>query len=316
MSIVFFGTPRFSIRSLEALTGAGERIEAAVTRPDKPVGRKRVLTPTPLKEAALRLGIRVLTPGSMKDEGFAVELRAIRPEFIVVVAFGRILTREVLEIPRRGTVNVHASMLPRWRGASPVAHAIIHGDAETGVTTMLMNEGLDEGDVLMMQKTAITDEDTLGSLEERLSKVGAALLVRTLKGMRDGSLKPSPQSGEPTFAPPLKREDGRVDWSRPARDIFNLIRGTHPWPGAYCHMGGTRVKLIKAAPADEGGGPGAPGGLGGPGEIVGASAQGIKVGTGEGILEIRELQPEGKRPMAAGAFLAGRRLGAGDAFDA
>ncbi|GAB4388284.1 MAG: methionyl-tRNA formyltransferase [Thermodesulfovibrionales bacterium] len=304
MSLVFFGTPVFAIPSLKALLDSGEKVEAVVTQRDKKQGRGRRLMPPPVKEFALERGLRVLQPAALRDEALERELASLSPEVMVVVAYGKILPPALLRIPPMGVVNVHASLLPRYRGASPIAWAIMNGEAETGVTTMLMNEGLDEGDVLLAESVRIEDEDTAGSLSERLSAVGARLLVETLRGMREGSVRPAPQAGEPSFAPPFKKEDGRVDWSRPARELYNFVRGMDPWPGAFSSLSGERIRLLRVRPAE---------GRAGPGEIV-LRDGGILVGTGDGLLAIEELQPEGKRPMAAAAFLSGRKVRGGEVF--
>jgi methionyl-tRNA formyltransferase len=305
MPVVFFGTPAFAIPSLRALIESGEKIEAVVTRPDAPKGRDRAPSAPPVKELALKHGLRVLQPRSMKDEGFVKELRDISPEFLVVVAYGRILTREIIGVPTVAPVNVHASLLPRYRGASPIAWAIINGDAETGVTTQIIKYELDTGDILLQEKTGIADEDTTETLSERLSVIGADLLVRTIKGLRDGTITPFPQAGEPTYAPPLKKEDGLMNWNRTARELFNFARGMHPWPGAYSFLHGERLRLAKVGLVP---------GEGAPGRIAKAEGDELLVGTGEGLLSIIELQPEGKRPMAARAFLQGRDVVEGDVF--
>jgi methionyl-tRNA formyltransferase len=299
MSIVFFGTPLFSVPSLEALMESGEEVSAVVTRPDKRRGRGGRISPSPVKEAALKRGLRVLQPKSMKDEAFIGELRAIGPEFIVVVAYGRILTQQVLDVPSLGPINLHASLLPKYRGASPIAWAIINGEEETGLTTMFITLELDEGDTILQEKHRIYEDDTTESLGRRLSLDGGPILLRTLKGLRDGSLKGVPQTGEPSHAPLLRKEDGRVDWSKSAREVYNFVRGMHPWPGAFCFIGGERVKLLRAGCIE---------GEGEPGRILSFAGDGIRVGSGSGVVYIYELQPEGKGPMPARAFVQGRKI--------
>lgn len=301
MPLVFFGTPSFALPSLNALLEAGEKVEAVVTQRDKRKGRGHALSPPPVKEFALERGLGVLQPLSMKDEEFLRVLGGIGPEFIVVAAYGRILPKRILDIPTGGAINVHASLLPKYRGASPVARAIINGERETGVTTMLMSEGLDEGDIILQESMPIEEDDTTESLSAKLAAMGGPLLVRSLRGLREGTLVPRPQAGQPSFAPPLKKEDGRVDWSKTARELYNFVRGMHPWPGAYCYIDGERVRLTKVTPVEGGGRPG---------EIVSAGET-ILAGTGGGLLSIEQVQPEGKRPMAAGAFLRGRKTGKG-----
>lgn len=299
MSVVFFGSPLFAVPSLKSLLDAGEKIEAVVTQTDKPVGRSREPVPPPVKEFALERGLRVMQPASMKDETFLSELESIRPEFIVVVAYGRILTQRVLDAPSIAPINLHASLLPKYRGASPIAWAVINGERETGLTTMVISLGLDEGDILLQERHEIRDDDTTESLAKRLSGAGGPLLVKTLKGLRDGSVKPVPQEGEATYAPILKKDDGRVDWSKPAMELYNFVRGMHPWPGAYTNIDGARVKLLRVR---------ANPGWGEPGVVKNVTRDSFTVGAGDGTIEILELQPEGKRPMYARSFMLGRRL--------
>lgn len=299
MSIVFFGTPRFAVPSFNSLIEAGEEVAAVVTRVDRRRGRRGRPEPSPVKETALKQGIRVLQPASMKDERFISELRSLRPEFIVVVAYGKILSKEVLDIPSIAPINLHASLLPRYRGSSPIAWAVINGEEETGLTTMLVTEGLDEGDVLLREKFKIREDDTAETLGLRLAEAGGPLLLRTLRGMRDGSVRPVPQAGEATYVPMLKKEDGKIDWSRSARGIYNFVRGMHPWPGAFCFVEGRRTKLLRVRPLE---------GQGKPGEVVEVTNDAFTVGAGGGLIEVLELQSEGKRPMRAGQWLRGRKI--------
>ena len=299
MSVVFFGSPRFAVPSLKGLIEAGEKIQAVVTQTDKPVGRSQKPKPPAVKEFALDAGLKVLQPASMKDELFMSEIETIKPEFIVVVAYGRILPSRVLKAPSVAPVNLHASLLPRYRGASPIAWAVINGDAETGLTTMVMTEGLDEGDILLQERHEILEDDTAESLALRLSEAGGALLVRTLKGLREGSIKPVPQGRQTSYVPMLRKDDGRVDWSKPAREIYNFVRGMYPWPGAFTYMEGARVKILKAK---------AVAGGGARGRVLKVGRESFYVGTGDGVIEVLELQPVGKKPMSAKAFLQGRKL--------
>jgi len=302
MSVVFFGTPRFAVPSLEYLISQGEDVRAVVTRPDKRRVRGRAPEPSPVKDIALKHRIEVFEPRSMRDEGFLSALRGIRPEFSVIVAYGRILTKEIIDIPARGTINLHASLLPRYRGASPIAWAVINGEKETGLCTMVVSEGLDEGDVLLAERFPIGEEDTTETLSERLSLAGGPLLARTLREIREGKLKGTPQQGEPSYAPLLKKEDGRIDWSKPAREIYNFVRGMRPWPGAFCFIKGERVKLLRVLAVE---------GRGEPGRVAEATRHSLKVGAGTGLVEVLELQPEGGRPMPARDWLQGRRLAEG-----
>lgn len=308
MSVVFFGTPQFAVPSLEALFEAGQDIKAIVTRPDSPKGRSKKPMPPPVKERAMALGVnKILQPMSLKDKGFLLELSSLCPEFVVTVAYGKLLTAQVLETAQRAAINVHASLLPKYRGASPIASAIMHGNTQTGVTTMLMAEGLDEGDVLLMEQEPIQPNDTTGSLSERLSHRGAALLVRTLSELRAGTLKPVGQQGEPSYAPLLKKQDGRVDWSKTAAEISCFVRAMTPWPSATSTVLGESVKILKATPA-EGGGDGPPG------TVMHTTGEAIFVAASEGQLRIAELQPQGKKPMPARAFLQGRKIIKGSLF--
>ncbi len=299
MALVFFGTPQFAVPSLRALLDSGEELALVVTQPDRVKGRGHVLAAPPVKEVALATGLAVSQPARIRDEEFYRELSLLDPEFIVVVAYGKILPREVLNIPRRGCINVHASLLPRYRGAAPIQRALMNGEKVTGITTMLMDEGLDTGDVLLSSHEDITEKDNAETLAIRLSALGARTLIETLRGLRDGTIRPVPQKGEASFAPPLTKDEGKIDWNMSAEEIQNLVRGTYPWPGAYCDIKGHRVRLVRVRSLE---------GIGQPGRIEKASGGEILIGTGRGLLMIEELQPEGKRVMSAGAFLAGRRL--------
>lgn len=303
MSILFFGTPQFALPSLQALLDAGEDIALVMSQPDKPQGRGHLLSAPPVKELALEHGIPILQPTRMRDPELHARLRSYQPEFIVVVAYGRILPLEILNIPARGCINVHGSLLPRYRGAAPIQWSIINGDAETGVCTMLMDEGLDTGAVLHCDRISIAPDDTTATLFDKLALVGARTLVRTLQDIRAGKVAPKPQEGEVVLAPPLKKEDGRIDWTKSASVLANQIRGMNPWPSAFCFLGSERIKVVKAH---------AEPGAAAPGLAVKASSGILRIGTGKGLLQIDELQPDGKRAMTASAFLAGRRLQEGN----
>ena len=298
MSIIFFGTPEFALPSFWSLINSGEEISLVVTQTDKLKGRGHKLSPPPVKTAALEAGIRVAQPGTLRDDKFIEALRFLKPEFIVVIAYGKILPDAILETPEHGCLNVHASLLPNYRGAAPIAWAILRGDERTGITTMLMDEGLDTGPILLQQETDISRDDTAGSLSVRLARLGASLLIETLKGIRDGSVKPRVQSGEASYAPPLRKEDGLIDWSRSAVEISNFVRGMQPWPSAYCTLEGARVTILKAEPLE---------GSGLPGTVIRSSKGELVIGTGKGLISLLELQPSGKRPMPASAFLLGRK---------
>jgi len=302
LSIIFFGTPEFAVPSLKSLMGSGEDVSLVVTRTDKVKGRGHTLSPPPVKVTAQEAGIRVLQPDTLKDELFLRELLSIDPEFIIVVAYGKVLPRTILDLPLRGCINVHASLLPKYRGAAPIAWAIIRGDERTGITSMLMDEGLDTGSILLQREIEISKEDTTGNLGRKLSDLGASLLIETIRGIRDGSVQPVPQAGETSYAPLLNKEDGCIDWSRSAGELFNFVRGMQPWPGAFCHIGNERVTLLKTMPAD---------GEGTPGVISGIEKDAFLIGTGRGLLSILELQPAGRKPMSASAFVHGRKLAEG-----
>lgn len=305
MRIVFFGTPAFAIPPLNALLQSGEEVVAVVTQTDKLKGRHRIPSPPPVKEFAMNRDIKIFQPTGIKDSGFLNELTSMRPDIIVVVAYGRILPAQILRLPLHGCINVHASLLPKYRGAAPIQWAIINGEKKTGITTMLMDEGLDTGDILLQEETEITDDDNTETLSKRLAEIGASLLLKTVNGIKDGSVKPTPQVGTPTYAPPLKKEDGRLDWSKAAAEIFNFVRGMYPWPCAYCYLNKERIKITKVKVLE---------GIGMPRRIEKADEE-LTVGTGKGLISIIELQPEGKRPMFTKAFLQGRRLKEGVFFD-
>lgn len=308
MRIIFFGTPDFAVPSLRALLDSGDEVVAVVTQPDRAKGRGRRLAQPPVKELAMSRGIPVMQPAGIRTASFYEELSLLRPEAIVVVAYGKILPSAILKLPPLGCINVHASLLPSYRGAAPIQWAIIKGEEKTGVTTMLMDEGLDTGDVLLQEETWISDEDNAKTLSKRLSELGAYLLAKTLDGLRKGSLKPRPQTGNPSFAPPLKKEDGRIDWSLPASRISGLIRGTYPWPGAFCYLNGDRIVVVKVGVHDSEE-------VGPPGRIERIGPEDVLVSTGRGILSIIEVKPEGKNSMPAPSFMHGRRLNEGAFFD-
>jgi methionyl-tRNA formyltransferase len=302
MSIVFFGTPRLAVPSLEYLIQAGEDVRAVVTQKDKRRTRRGEPVPSPVKESALRHDMPVLQPASMKDEGFLGELRGLEPEFIVVVAYGKILSQAVLDAPSVAPINLHASLLPRYRGASPIAWAIINGECETGLTTMFITRELDTGDIVLKERMEIREEDTTESVSLRMAERGGPLLAKTLDGLRDGSLRGIPQEGESTYAPLLTKEDGHMPWSKPSRKLYNFVRGMHPWPGAFTFLDGLRLRILRARASEE---------EGEPGVIRHVSKESFSVGCGKGMLEIQELQPEGKRAMSAAQFLSGHEVKAG-----
>lgn len=306
--IVFMGTPEFAVPCLKALIESGEEVVSVVTQPDKPKGRGKMLTLPPVKGLSLKYNIPVLQPEKIKDETFINALRDLLPDIIAVVAYGKILPKTILNIPPKGCINVHASLLPKYRGAAPINWAIINGEKETGITTMLMDEGMDTGDMLLSERVEISDDDTADSLHDRLKYVGAALLIKTIKGLESGDLRPIKQDdSQATYAPMLKKEDGRIDWTMNGEEIRNLIRGLNPWPGAYTRWEGKQIKLFKGTVAA---GHGAE-----PGVITGVSQDGICVATGKGDLLITELQPENKNRMSAAEFIRGYRIAKNQIFD-
>lgn len=312
MAIIFFGTPQFAVPSLKALIDEKEDIAFVVTQPDRVRGRGHVLSSPPVKELAISCGLNIIQPVKIRDEDFYEKLRSINPEFIIVVAYGKILPEEILNIPKLGCINVHASLLPKYRGAAPIQWALIKGERVTGITTMRMDKGLDTGDILLKAELEIIDDDTSETLFEKLSELGAKTLIETIKGMKEGKIKPVPQTKEASYAPPLKKEDGKIDWNRSADELFNFVRGVYPWPSAYCYLNSERIKIIRVRRQKEflksrktfwGAGEAVPG------KIIKASDGELIVETGKGFLVIEELQPEGKKVMSAMAFLLGRQAG-------
>jgi methionyl-tRNA formyltransferase len=310
LRITFFGSGAFAIPSFEALLDAGHDLAALVTQPDKEKGRGRVLAPPPLKPVAEARGVPVRQPRGLRDAGTQEALRALAPDLQVVVAFGRILPGAVIDVSPGGTVNVHASLLPRYRGAAPVQWAIVNGETETGVTTMLIDEGLDTGPLLMSRPTPIGEDETAVELEARLARLGADLLLETVRAIADGTATPRAQDHRlATSAPIIRKEDGRLDWRRSATDLARRIRGFHPWPGMTARHRGRELKVLRARPE-------AQGAEAAPGTVAATDAGGVVVVCGGGTrLRLLEVQPESRRAMPAAAFAAGARIVAGDRFD-
>jgi methionyl-tRNA formyltransferase len=306
MRVVFLGSGSFAIPSLEALLEAGHDVAAVVTQPDREKGRGRALAPPPLKPVASARGLKILQPRRVREPEAVAALRALAPEIQVVVAYGQILPRSVIDVAPRGTVNVHASLLPRYRGAAPVQWAIVNGETETGVTTMLIDEGLDTGPILLAETTAIGAEETADVLESRLAVQGAELLLRTLKGLERNRIAPRPQdAARATLAPLIKKEDGLIDWSRSAETIARRVRGFHPWPGAHTSWHGRGLRVLRARAAA--------GGAGAPGTVLAIDRDGLVVAAGEDTaVRLTEVQPESRKPMPASAFAAGARLAPGE----
>ena len=317
MQVVFFGTPDFAVLPLQALLDSGHDVIAVVTQPDRQSGRGRRMKPCPVKVKAQKAGLRILQPQKARYPGFIDELKILSPAVIVVVAYGQILPSGIIHLPEYGCVNIHASLLPKHRGAAPINRAIINGEEKTGITTMLMDEGMDTGPVLLQEETDIMPEDTAGSLSQRLSKIGADLILPTLQGLEDGSLKPEPQAGEASYAPLLKKSDGLIQWSKSAEELYDFVRGMNPWPGAYAFVEGERVKILKSAPVCLPGKNSSGGAAGNDeaGVIVKAAKNELVISAGSGGLSLLEIQPAGKPVMPVKAFLQGRRLREGMRFD-
>ena len=308
MRIVYFGTPDFAVAPLRALSEAGHEIVLVVTQPDKPRGRGHAMQFPPVKEEAIRLGIPVAQPERARDADFIDLLRAKKADLFVVTAFGQLLPKEILELPRYGCVNIHASLLPAYRGAAPIQWAIIDGQRISGITTMQMDEGLDTGDILRRYPLELSPEETSGSLFAKLEVLGAEAILDTVKGLDSGSIVPETQ-GETTtaYAKMLRKEMGNLDFSQDAACILRLIRGLDPWPGTFSYLKGKMIKIRKAEHGGDSAGHK-------PGEVLAADERGLLVQTGDGALRITELQPEGKKPMAASAWLRGTSVCAGDCF--
>jgi len=306
MRLVFMGTPDFAAASLEALLRSDDSVVGVVTQPDRPKGRGHILTPSPVKLLAQREQIPLLQPFKMKEPEFLHALAGWKPDLIAVAAFGRILPPVLLSLPPRGCINVHGSLLPKYRGAGPIQWAIINGETETGITTMLMDEGMDTGAMLLQEAVPITPDDTAGTLSPRLAELGGRLLVETIAQLKAGTLVPRPQdTSQATLAPLLKKEDGVIDWALPAIALGNRVRGLSPWPGAYTTVAGGNSWTICRALA-------LPGPVTKPpGVIVALSNEAIHVATGDGVLAVMELQPANSRRMAVAQYLAGHPIAVG-----
>lgn len=301
------GTPQFAVPSLTMLLERGYEVVGVVTQPDRPKGRKKTLTPPPVKEAALLHGLPLLQPERMRSPEAVGAVSELKPDLIVTAAYGQILPKAVLKLPRLGCINVHGSLLPKYRGGAPIQRSIMNGESVTGVTIMYMAEGLDTGDMISRVEVPITDEDTSGTMFEKLSAAGAALLAETLPAIESGTAQAVPQRDEEaTYAPNLTREDERIDWSRSARELFNQVRGLSPLQGAFTHLSGDVFKVWACRPLAQGQASAAAGAA--PGTVLGTSADGIAVQTGNGVLLLTEIQPAGKRMMNAGEWLKGARL--------
>jgi methionyl-tRNA formyltransferase len=295
VKLVFMGTPPFAVPSLEGAVEAGHEVVAVFTQPDRPKGRGHKDAMPPVKEAALRLGLAVHQPERVRRPEIVEQLRAMAPEAMVVVGYGQIIPKAILDIPPQGIINVHASLLPKYRGAAPIQWAIAHGETRTGVTTMRINEGLDTGDMLLKWETAIGAEENAVELGQRLAAAGAELLMQTLGGLAD--IRPEPQDdSQATYAPILKKEDGKIDWQLSAQEILNRIRGFEPWPGGYGFLRGQRLQIWSASTGELKLAPG----------TLRATHHALYAGCGrDESIELREVQLEGKKRMPVAAFLNG-----------
>jgi methionyl-tRNA formyltransferase len=306
LKVLFYGTPEFALPTLEALL-EHHPVVAAVTQPDKPAGRGRHVSPPPVKERARAAGIPVLQPPRLRDPGWAERLAEFDAEVAVVVAFGQILPKTVLDVPRRGSINVHASILPRYRGAAPIAWAIMRGEAETGITTFQMDPGMDTGDMLLTESTAIGAEETAGELSARLSRLGARVLLRTLDAL--DALSPIPQDhAQATLAPRLKKEDGWLRLGEPARQLVNRVRGCNPWPGAAVTTPVGRLLIWRAAAVPHAT-------RAEPGTLVTSGPDALCIATGDGLLLPVQVQPENRKAMTWEDFLHGSRMGPGERIE-
>lgn len=300
------GTPEFAVPTLRALQHSRHEVALVVTQPDRPQGRGRKLSASPVKRAAAQLGHRVFQPQSLKNDAVLQRLASEKPDFLVVIAYGHILSPAHLALARIGAINIHASLLPKYRGPAPIQWAIINGERETGVTTMLMDEGLDTGDILLTAAEPIGSEDTAATLHDRLAVIGAALLIETLDAFSADALTPATQDARlATYAPLLKKNDGHIDWRKPAGRIEAFIRGVTPWPGAFAFLNGKRLKVFRSQPLD------ARSDLP-PGTVLGRFPGELAVATGEGVLSILEIQGASGKRLGIEDFLRGHPISPGE----
>src|SRR5512134_731127 len=306
MRIVFAGTPEFAVPALIAVAAA-QQVARVLTQPDRPAGRGLTATASPVKQAAARLGLPVLQPATLKAPDVQAELRALAPDALVVAAYGLILPQAVLDIPRLGAINIHASLLPRWRGAAPIQRALLAGDRETGISIMRMEAGLDTGPVLLREAVAIGPDDTAGTLHDRLAALGAQLVVAALDGLARGTIAATPQPAEgATYAVKLSKHEARIDWTRPAAELERQVRAFNPFPGATARLRGTEIKIWRAAVADA---------AGEPGVVLALDSAAIVVACGCGALRLEALQRAGGKRLPAREFLRGFALAAGERFE-
>lgn len=300
MKIIFFGSGAFGLPSLEGLIKAKENLVAVITAPDKPKGRGLKLKETPIKEKATSYNLPVFQPEDTKEPHFRETLSSLNPDMGILIAFGSILNREIIALPKMGIINLHPSLLPKYRGSAPLPRAIIKGEEETGNSIIKIDEGIDSGEIILQKRAKIKPEDTAGSLSERMAREGAFLLLKAISLVKEGNLELKTQDEkEATFAPKLKKSDGLINWGKEADEIYNLVRGLNPWPSAYTFLEGKRLKIWETEVKE---------GQGKPGEIIGTDENGIWVGCKKGSLLIKSLQLEGKRKMSASEFLRGHSL--------
>jgi methionyl-tRNA formyltransferase len=304
--IVFMGTPEIAAVTLQILSDGSDPVVGVVTQPDRPTGRGQQSRPSPVRRMAERRGIPVITPIKIRDSGFLEALRSWNPQLIVVVAFGRILPKSILDVSPRGCLNVHYSLLPKYRGAAPVTWTIINGEEKSGVTTMQLVEQLDAGPIYLQEEIPLDEHETTGSLQAKLAPLGAQLLLKTISGLKGNSLPAHDQDETcATFAPMIKKEDGLVDWTLPALTIERCVRAFTPWPSAYTHSNGKLLKIHRAIPIQTNR-------SGTPGEIVRADSGGFWVATGDGTLSLEEVQLENRKRVPGVEFIKGARIAAGD----
>ena len=304
LKTVFMGTPEFAVGTLQGLIDAGVDLVGVYTQPDRPKGRGKKLAPPPVKELALQYDIPVFQPQRLRNPEAVAELQQLAPDLIVVVAYGQILPQSVLDIPKYGCINVHASLLPKYRGAAPINKAIVDGETVTGITTMLMDAGLDTGDMLVKKSLEIGPDETAGELHDRLAVLGRETMEETLQQVLDGTLPPEKQNDdESTYAPMMKKEDGLIDWSLSAQEIHDRVRGLAPWPGAFTMLAGDVLKISHTEVIE---------GAGVPGTVLVADRNGVDVACGDGVVRIGALQLPGKKMLPAADFLRGYQLAEGE----
>jgi methionyl-tRNA formyltransferase len=307
VNVLFAGTPEFAAGCLETLLQSRHRVVGVITQPDRPTGRGLALTPSPVKKLAAEQGIQITQPISLRDAHAQAELKRFRADVIVVAAYGLILPQPVLELPRYGAVNVHASLLPRWRGAAPIQRALLVGDRDTGVSIMQMEAGLDTGPVLLQKKIPIQEDDTAGSLHDRLAELGAGLMVQALDALEAGGLKATPQPDEGvTYAAKVDRREARVDWRESALTVNRRVRAFNPSPGAETRVRGVELKIWRCSTAA---------GRGAPGEVLSVSPSGLCVACGQDVVVVTEVQRSGGKRLSAAEFLRGFSLSAGECFE-